>query len=93
MVAVVRLASPFGPEDPPYDAGPGGRNGSVVRFLRNAKQVRHTRLREVLAWLRETTKVTPEDHRALNALFWSNVNPYGTFRLDLDSRLDLDLAA
>ncbi|MFJ9683580.1 hypothetical protein ACIRP2_36940 [Streptomyces sp. NPDC101194] len=23
------------------------------------------------------------------ALFWSNINPYGTFRLDMDKRLDL----
>ncbi|MFD9426880.1 MULTISPECIES: hypothetical protein [unclassified Streptomyces] len=23
------------------------------------------------------------------ALFWSNVNPYGTFHLDMDKRLDL----
>jgi len=29
----------------------------------------------------------------LNALFWTNINPYGTFRLDLNSRLDLGLAA
>lgn len=27
--------------------------------------------------------------RGLTALFWSNVNPYGTFRLDMDKRLDL----
>ena len=29
---------------------------------------------------------------SLTALFWSNVNPYGTFRLDMDKRLDLGLA-
>ncbi|MGI5423161.1 hypothetical protein [Streptomyces sp. CA-179760] len=23
------------------------------------------------------------------ALFWSNINPYGTFRLEMDKRLDL----
>jgi hypothetical protein len=33
-----------------------------------------------------------EDRRGLTALFWSNVNPYGTFRLDMDARLDLGLA-
>ncbi|MFC8103986.1 hypothetical protein [Streptomyces sp. NPDC057363] len=27
----------------------------------------------------------------LTALFWSNINPYGTFRLDMDKRLDLGL--
>jgi Tn3 transposase DDE domain-containing protein/uncharacterized protein DUF4158 len=32
-------------------------------------------------------------HLLQSCLFWSDVNPYGKFRLDLDSRLDLDLAA
>ncbi|MFD3307199.1 hypothetical protein [Streptomyces sp. NPDC058694] len=41
------------------------------------------------AWAR---KLTDEDRRGLTALFWSNVNPYGTFRLDMDKRLDLGLA-
>ena len=27
--------------------------------------------------------------RALTPLFWTNVNPYGRFRLDMDTRLDL----
>jgi len=31
----------------------------------------------------------PEERRALTPLFWSNVNPYGRFRLDMDTRLDL----
>lgn len=26
------------------------------------------------------------------ALFWSNINPYGAFRLDMGSRLDLPLS-
>lgn len=42
------------------------------------------------AWAK---RLTPEDRRGLNALFWSHVNPYGRFRLDMDTRLDLDLAA
>lgn len=42
------------------------------------------------AW---AAKLTDEDRRALNALFWTNVNPYGRFQLDMDTRLDLDLAA
>ncbi|MFD3373720.1 MULTISPECIES: hypothetical protein [unclassified Streptomyces] len=37
--------------------------------------------------------LTDEDRRGLTALFWSNVNPYGTFRLDMDTRLDLVLTA
>jgi WD40 repeat protein len=31
------------------------------------------------------------NRRGLTALFWSNINPYGTFRLDMDKRLDLVL--
>jgi TnpA family transposase len=38
------------------------------------------------AWVQ---KLSDEDRRGLTALFWSNVNPYGTFRLDMDKRLDL----
>jgi hypothetical protein len=33
----------------------------------------------------------PEDRRGLTALFWSDINPYGTFRLDMDKQLDLGL--
>jgi TnpA family transposase len=29
-----------------------------------------------------------DDRRALSPLFWSHVNPYGRFRLDMDTRLD-----
>ena len=28
----------------------------------------------------------------LSPLFWSHVNPYGRFRLDMDTRLDLTAA-
>ncbi|MGP3974357.1 hypothetical protein ACTWQF_10115 [Streptomyces sp. 8N114] len=34
-------------------------------------------------------RLSDEDRRGLTALFWSNINPYGTFRLDMDKRLDL----
>ncbi len=42
------------------------------------------------AW---ASRLTPVDRRALTPLFWSNVNPYGTFHLDMDTRLDLELVA
>lgn len=29
------------------------------------------------------------DRRGLSPLFWSHINPYGRFRLDMDARLDL----
>lgn len=36
-----------------------------------------------------TNRLTEEDRRGLNALFWTNVNPYDRFQLDMDTRLDL----
>ena len=38
-------------------------------------------------------RLTPEDRRGLSALFWTHVNPYGRFRLDMDKRLDLNVRA
>jgi hypothetical protein len=35
-------------------------------------------------------RLSEEDRRGLTPLFWSHVNPYGTFRLDMQRRLDLD---
>jgi TnpA family transposase len=37
-------------------------------------------------------RMTQEDLRALTPLIWGHVNPYGTFRLDLNERLQLDAA-
>jgi hypothetical protein len=33
-----------------------------------------------------------DERRALTPLFWSNINPYGRFRLDMSTRLDLSAA-
>lgn len=38
------------------------------------------------------TRVTDADRRALAPLFWTHVNPYGRFELDMNSRLDLGLS-
>ncbi|MFE0515632.1 hypothetical protein ACFW2E_38590, partial [Streptomyces sp. NPDC058964] len=35
----------------------------------------------------------PRNSRALSPLFWTHVNPYGRFELDMTSRLDLDLSS
>ncbi|MFE7428768.1 Tn3 family transposase [Streptomyces sp. NPDC057545] len=48
-------------------------------------------LQQVLAEPKWAKKLTAEDRRGLTALFWSNVNPYGTFRLDMNKRLELGL--
>ncbi|WP_052270159.1 Tn3 family transposase [Streptomyces sp. MUSC 125] len=46
-------------------------------------------LQRVLAEPAWAKKLSDEDRRGLTALFWSNINPYGTFRLDMNKRLDL----
>ncbi|MET8957224.1 hypothetical protein ACWEO4_42100 [Streptomyces sp. NPDC004393] len=46
-------------------------------------------MQQVLAEPAWASRLSDEDRRGLTALFWSNVNPYGTFRLDMDKRLDL----
>ncbi len=38
---------------------------------------------------RGAKKLSDEDRRGLTTLFWSNINPYGTFRLDMNIRPDL----
>ena len=38
-------------------------------------------------WMR---RMTAEDLRALTPLIYTHVTPYGTFRLDMNSRLDLE---
>lgn len=45
------------------------------------------RVLEEPAW---ADKLTDADRRALSPLYWTHVNPYGTFRLDMDTRLDLE---
>ena len=42
------------------------------------------------AW---ANRLTAEDRRGLTPLFWSNINPYGTFHLDMDTRLNFELVA
>jgi Tn3 transposase DDE domain len=42
------------------------------------------------AW---ATRLTPEDFRALSPLIYGHISPYGTFRLDMKRRLDLELPA
>lgn len=38
-------------------------------------------------WLKLMQK---DDFRALTPLIWGYINPYGTFRLDMDERLLID---
>jgi hypothetical protein len=47
-------------------------------------------VQRVLARTHWQGKLTVEDLRALTPLIWEHVNPYGTYTLDLDTRLALD---
>lgn len=46
-------------------------------------------LQHVLIAQRWLERVQPEDLRALTPLIYGHVNPYGTFRLDMATRLAL----
>ncbi|MPZ66640.1 MAG: Tn3 family transposase [Pseudonocardiaceae bacterium] len=46
-------------------------------------------LQQVLAEDAWADMLGDADRRGLTPLFWSNINPYGRFRLDMDRRLDL----
>jgi Tn3 transposase DDE domain len=50
-------------------------------------------LQRILADPAWTGRLTEADWRGLTPLFWSHVNPYGTFQLDMTRRLDLGLPA
>ncbi len=49
-------------------------------------------MQQVLAEAKWADALTDADRRALSPLFWTHVNPYGRFELDMNRRLDLDLA-
>ncbi|MEB3371794.1 Tn3 family transposase [Saccharopolyspora mangrovi] len=47
-------------------------------------------LQQVLAEPAWADTLDEADRRGLTPLFWSNINPYGRFRLDMDRRLKLE---
>ncbi|WP_405658363.1 transposase [Streptomyces sp. NBC_01166] len=49
-------------------------------------------VQQVLADPKWADTLTEVDRRGLSPLFWTHVNPYGRFELDMNSRLDLDLS-
>ncbi|MET8383334.1 DUF4158 domain-containing protein [Streptosporangium canum] len=49
-------------------------------------------MQQVLADPKWADKLTDADRRGLSPLFWTHVNPYGRFELDMNSRLDLGRA-
>jgi TnpA family transposase len=48
-------------------------------------------LQVVLAGSDWADRLTEEDRRGLTPLFWTHVNPYGQFNLQMDRHLDLGL--
>lgn len=50
-------------------------------------------LQQVLAEPEWEARLGEADRRGLTPLFWSNINPYGRFRLDMNRRLDLGALA
>ena len=50
-------------------------------------------IQEVLSDPTWMNMMKPDDLRALTPLIWSHVNPYGTFRLNLESRLAIQMVA
>ncbi len=63
----------------------GIKNNSKVKIL-------NKEIQKVLTEPGWNKKMTKEDLRGLTPLFWTHVNPYGTFRLDMNERLELDAA-
>ncbi|SEB98806.1 Tn3 transposase DDE domain-containing protein [Streptomyces sp. 2231.1] len=50
-------------------------------------------LQDILSEERWQKRLTDADRRALSPLFWTHVNPYGRFELDMNSHLALAAAA
>ncbi|MFI1177211.1 Tn3 family transposase [Streptomyces melanogenes] len=50
-------------------------------------------LQDILSEEKWQKKLTDADRRALSPLFWTHVNLYGRFELDMNNRLDLALGA
>ncbi|MFD8780540.1 Tn3 family transposase [Streptomyces sp. NPDC059916] len=49
-------------------------------------------LQDILSEEKWQKRLTDADRRALSPLFWTHVNPYGRFELDMNSHLDFAAA-
>ncbi|MEU0744433.1 Tn3 family transposase [Streptomyces sp. NPDC006134] len=64
----------------------------ALHLLRSALvHVNTLLMQQVLADPKWADTLTDADRRALSPLFWTHVNPYGRFELDMNSRLVLGL--
>ncbi|MFJ1887181.1 hypothetical protein [Streptomyces sp. NPDC088137] len=57
------------------------------------EHVNNLLFQDILGEEKRRKQLTDVDRRTLPPLFWTHVNPYGRFELDMNSRLDLDLTA
>ena len=66
----------------------------ALQLLQNSLVLMNTlMLQKVLeepSWLQ---RMTPDDWRGLCPLIYHHINPYGLFRLDMTTRINLDAAA
>jgi hypothetical protein len=46
-------------------------------------------IQQILAEPEWAGRLTDRDKKALSALIWSHINPYGTFHIDMSTHLDL----
>jgi Tn3 transposase DDE domain len=66
----------------------------ALHLLQNALVYINTlMIQRVLSEPAWAARLTPEDLRALTPLIYGHISPYGTFRLDMKTRLDLELLA
>lgn len=62
------------------------------RFPRHADELPPAAVEYVAAQVKvEAVQLAKEDRRGLTPLFWTHVNPYGSFNLQMDRHLDLGL--
>jgi hypothetical protein len=58
-----------------------------LRALVHVTTILVQRVLEEPSW---ASRLTDEDRRGLSPLFWTHVNPYGKFSLDMERHLDLE---
>jgi hypothetical protein len=49
-------------------------------------------IQQILSEPEWMSRMQAEDFRALTPLVWNHITPYGSFRLDFEERLPLDIA-
>ena len=50
-------------------------------------------IQQILSEAEWAGRLDDRDRKALSALIWAHINPYGTFHLDMSTRLDLGPAS